>query len=60
VPAEPYESLPGFAFASATSCFSVFAGTDGCTAIPVGTTVITAIGAKSRSGSYPTLGSATG
>ena len=35
VPAEPYASCPGRAFASAASSLAVFTGSDGCTAIDV-------------------------
>ena len=31
LPAEPYESLPGFAFAYAMSSGTLFTGSDGCT-----------------------------
>src|SRR5258706_15999844 len=45
-PKEPYESEPGFAFASATSSSKVFAGTEACTAMTHGKRTSTVIGVK--------------
>ena len=47
-PNEPYDSIPGLAFASLTSSWNVFAGTEGCTAITHGKRTSTVIGVKLR------------
>jgi hypothetical protein len=47
-PAEPYDSLPGCARASASSSFTFAAGTDACTASRLGWLAISVTGTKSR------------
>ena len=54
-PAEPYDSLPLFAFAYAMNSASVFAGTDGGTTSTFGVPPTIAIGVKSLTASYGSL-----
>src|SRR5258705_8212297 len=54
-PPEPSASLPGCALASSMNCGSVCAGTDGCTTSASGDDAASAIGVKSRLGSYGTF-----
>ena len=49
MPGEPTVSVPGFALASAITSFTVFAGTEGCTAITSVTSDISDTGSKSFS-----------
>lgn len=55
VPDEAIDSMPGFAFASATSSATAFAGTDGCTSSTFGIDTTCATGAKSP-GAYGSFG----
>ena len=50
-PVEPKLSVPGFAFASATSSATLFAGTEGCTTSTVWLSAISDTGARSLIGS---------
>ena len=44
--------MPGFARAIATSSFTVFAGTDGCTTMTLAVVLTSDTGEKSFTGSY--------
>src|SRR5258706_1613656 len=54
-PAEAISTWPGRAFAKAIISFTVFAGTDGCSIIRLGTNTACVIGVKSRIASYGTF-----
>ncbi|MNC88919.1 hypothetical protein D3C83_47930 [compost metagenome] len=56
VPPEPKFILPGRDFASATSCFTDFAGTLGCTSSTYGAAATWEIATRSFCGSYGVLG----
>jgi len=55
-PYEAYVMAPGFALASASSSFTLFAGTDGCAASRWLFTTISTTGAKSRAMSQERFG----
>ena len=56
LPVDAYDSVPGLAFASATSSLIVFTGNCGAHTIRYGAEPICVTVAKSRTGSYGNLG----